>query len=489
MDPMRRFLLAIVAVAGLRMTASAQTAASSNDALAQQVAREIAQAKGATTPAEWLKAHPDEKLQMFNGPQLTNDTKHWCARTVVAHRTTTGRAWTRSVYFYDPQPPADDALPAPEASGREVLEAACQLGLMWVDIPEGNQAVGTKLAEDIQPELASHYGPGSTPHIAAGGFGSAGWIDIRQWRVDGGVLTMAYDQFGGKGHRVLVRLAYANSDAIHDLVKETDQTRINLLAERDMLVRTVKEAEMPAAVTAEMTALLEKPDYFSARNLPSDSQVVATFRDWLAGAKSQPTGQQTVALLAADRVLDFLDHDGVQVGEAARAAMKSLGVEYVHDELAGGDVYTHGLLKQAKALAPPGPAADEVLLFQMERGFDETGACSAGAEEFSQVIQQGESLLSAARSLPTSTLSSLHFMVGDAYATIVWLAKTPDSEYHDPKKYQQTAESARAKALEHYRAAFNLEHGTARSQKAWKDAWRLAAGLPPTHGRYFCIYD
>jgi hypothetical protein len=172
---------------------------------------------------------------------------------------------------------------------------------------------------------------------------------------------------GGVTHRTLVRLAFANSDAIHDLVKETEQTRIDLMAKRDTLVRTVKEAAMPAAPTAEMTALLEKPDYFGARNLPSDSEVAATFRDWLTAAKSQPAGQHAAALLAADRVLDFLDHDGAQVGEAARAAMKSLGAEYVHDELAGGDVYAHGLLRQAKAIAPPGPAADEVLLFQMER--------------------------------------------------------------------------------------------------------------------------
>jgi len=125
----------------------------------------------------------------------------------------------------------------------------------------------------------------------------------------------------------------------------------------------------------------------------------------------------------------------------------------------------------------------------MEHGFDETGMCSAGAEEFSQVIQQGESLLAGARVLPSATLSSLHFMIGDAYATIVWLAKSTDSEYHDPKKYQQVAESARVKALEHYRAAFHLERGTARAQKAWREAWRLAAGLPPTSGRYFCVYD
>jgi hypothetical protein len=34
-------------------------------------------------------------------------------------------------------------------------------------------------------------------------------------------------------------------------------------------------------------------------------------------------------------------------------------------------------------------------------------------------------------------------MVADAYATIVWLAKTTDSEYHDPKKYEPMADSAR----------------------------------------------
>jgi len=476
-------------VAVLPLTVCAQTAASSDVTFAQQVAREIAEAKGGTTPAEWLHTHADERLQMFNGPQFANDTKDWCARTVVAHPATTGRAWTRSVYFYDPQPPADDGLPAPGASGRQVLEKTCQLGLMWIDIPESNPAAGIKLSEDLQAALASQYSGISTPRFGPGGYGSAGWTATQQWRVDGAVLTVAYDQFKGKAHRTLVRLAFANSDAIHDLVKETEQARIDLMAEIEELVRRVKETGMPAAPTNEMTALLEKPDYFSGRNRPSDTQVDTTFRDWLTAAKSRPAGQQAVALVAGDRVLDFLSHSGVPLGEEAVANLKSLGANYVHNELAGGDVYAHGLLKEAKALAPAGPAADEVLLFQMERGFDETAMCSAGEEEFSQVIQQGESLLAGARMLPSATLSSLHFMVGDAYATIVWLAKTTDSEYHDPKKYQQMAESARAKALEHYRAAFNLEHGTARAQKAWKEAWRLAAGLPPTHGRYFCVYD
>lgn len=162
---MRRLILTIVALTVLRTAVSAQTVASADVALAQQIVREIPQVKSGTTPAEWLRAHPDERLQTFNGRQRANDTSDWCARTVVAHAATTDREWTRSVYFYDPQPPADDALPAPGASRRQVLESTCRLGLMWIDIPESDRAAGTKLAEDIEAALASHYGPGSTPQL------------------------------------------------------------------------------------------------------------------------------------------------------------------------------------------------------------------------------------------------------------------------------------------------------------------------------------
>jgi hypothetical protein len=106
----------------------------------------------------------------------------------------------------------------------------------------------------------------------------------------------------------------------------------------------------------------------------------------------------------------------------------------------------------------------------MERGFDETGMCSAGAEEFKQVIQQGESLLAGAQALPASTLTSLHFMVGDAYATIVWLAKTTDSEYHDPKEYQPMAESARTRSL----------------AATWPN-WAISIAVKPTNRRIAAV--
>jgi len=459
-------------------------------ALGEQISSELAQVVAATTPAAWLTAHADEKLELFTGRALDNDTQAWCARTVVSH-SSNGHTWIRSVYFYDPEPPADDALPPVGASAQEALQTTCQFGLMWIEIPETDNSAGARLTEEIESSLQARYGSGQTPKFPGEltGFGAAYWTSAKRWQMGQGVLTVAYDQSPGKSHRVLVRLAFPNSDAFHDIQREMKDERSALLTWQDDVLHRIAQAGLAADATAEMKLLIEGPDYFSGKNRPAGDQVTQALRDWLADAKSRPSGQQAIALIVSDRVLDFLDHNGAGPDDATRAQLKLLGAEYVKDELAGGPVYAHTLLKQAKTIAPPGPASDEVLLYEMERGFDETGMCSSGAEEFKQVIENGESLLAVARALPASTLASLHFMVGDAYSTIVWLAMSGDDEYHDPKQYQPMKASARESALGHYRAAFELEHGTPRAQKEWKEAWRLAVGLAPTTEKYFCVYD
>lgn len=54
--------------------------------------------------------------------------------------------------------------------------------------------------------------------------------------------------------------------------------RADMKAERVELERRVKEVGMPSEPTTEMTALLEEPDYFGGRNLPSGSRVALTLR-------------------------------------------------------------------------------------------------------------------------------------------------------------------------------------------------------------------
>ena len=284
-----RKALALIILMG-NVCAAAQT---SNTSLSEQIAADLAQARAGITPAAWLQAHPDEKLQMFNGSQFANDTKDWCARTVVTHTSAAGRVWTRTVYFYDPVPPPDDALPPIGAPKEEILRTTCQLGLMCIQFPEINVSTGTQLVREIEAALHSRYGSGTVPSLP-GGFGSVGWIETRQWQVGDAVLTAAYDDFRGKGTRVLVRLAFPVSDAIHDLKKDTEQAHLDLLAQRDDLVRRIQQTGLTAGPTAKMIALLESPDYFSGNNLPSGNRVAEALGDWLTAAKAYSPGQQAI---------------------------------------------------------------------------------------------------------------------------------------------------------------------------------------------------
>jgi len=72
----------------------------------------------------------------------------------------------------------------------------------------------------------------------------------------------------------------------------------------------------------------------------------------------------------------------------------------------------------------------------MERGFDETGMCSAGR----RILASDSARRVAA--CGRENVAELDPVVAAFHGrrcvrTIVWLAKTNASEYHDPKKYQQ----------------------------------------------------
>ncbi|MGH7699741.1 MAG: hypothetical protein ACREMJ_04365 [Gemmatimonadales bacterium] len=93
-------------------------------------------------------------------------------------------------------------------------------------------------------------------------------------------------------------------------------------------------------------------------------------------------------------------------------------------------------------LDPTGPTGELAMLEPLERGFDLTGMCGGGIDE---VVARGEPF---------------------------------------PR-----APEARRKAIAYYRQAFALDRTSGRARRAWTEAWRLVAGLPPGRTHFFCVYD
>ena len=150
--------------------------------------------------------------------------------------------------------------------------------------------------------------------------------------------------------------------------------------------------------------------------------------------------------------------------------------------------YSQNWLEQARELDLEGPVGQMSVLVSLARG----GAPKLPKDKaeqldiFHTVISDGEWLLSQ-RPDP-ATAAQIHFIIGDADATIFALAGGAETEDGDPKEYQPEAPSARHNALEHYRAGLAIDGSSENAKYAWLQAWKISAGLLPAT-RWVYIYD
>ncbi|MFL5577690.1 MAG: hypothetical protein ACJ79S_17175, partial [Gemmatimonadaceae bacterium] len=211
-----------------------------------------------------------------------------------------------------------------------------------------------------------------------------------------------------------------------------------------------------------------------------------------------PRPRRAAALLAADRALaaaaPAVGTDDVAADSATAAAIARLGARYVFSPIGGAFVYGGNWLRQARALDPRGAAGELALLVQLETGFAEPlcdGPDSAG-ENFRVVRAEGERYL-AAGGHDDASRSRVELAVADADRDLVALASGA-SEYADSASYLAGSPAARRRAIGHYRRFLALSRATGqsatpRARRAWLEAWRLLAGLPPAGLRYYCVYD
>jgi hypothetical protein len=82
-------------------------------------------------------------------------------------------------------------------------------------------------------------------------------------------------------------------------------------------------------------------------------------------------------------------------------------------------------------------------------------------------------------------------MIAQAYSDIVTIASGGgyDESESELDRYRAESAGARSKAIEHYRIGFESAPNNERAQAACPEAWRLIAGIPPTHTYFYCVYD
>jgi hypothetical protein len=243
-------------------------------------------------------------------------------------------------------------------------------------------------------------------------------------------------------------------------------------------------------------------------------RVMPLLQQWLSQLKTFPAERRAAGLLAVDRIVlaaQTAEGNGMWQREGkGPLPIENLMAEFFPSEAEKGNPYTGNWAKQAQDLDPNGVVGQMAIIGSMARG-----SCDlSGPDDPSRkVVLEGEKLLSKGldaaiaaqvrgdnQKSRSSTIripdrkecltpdTQVHFMVGDAYSDFVALGRQGlnAQDARDRDKYRGEAELDRAKALEHYRSGLAVDDASENAKDAWRQAWRLLAGIQPEE-RYVCF--
>lgn len=460
-----------------------------------QVALELWQLQDSVSFIEWNATRP-EPVQRYTADSPLDDRGAWCAFT--ERRTElSGHQIERDAFFYPPEPPPTLELPG-EANPERLIAGGCTLGLIWVRIPVAVSAAGGALADSVRAQLTRLYGRPDTGAVSYRG--SAFWTHRGRWRH--GEMTIVSALAGGlrmsvrdsvPSPRYVVALAHLPRSGMasdRDWYASLGITADTLPLDSAVALSTVDTTLWVPLERALADATAADTVRAPNRRSLDRTRLVETLGRWLAAANVQPAGRRAAALFVADQVLgrSLCAYDLCRGPDSARfRPLRALGAKFEYSPLGDGWVFTHNWLQDILTLGLDGPVSNATFLLMLEYGFDTSGTCRGGGDNFRAVITRGEAWL--ARHPQHAYARTVHFLVAEGYHDIVALARGALAEYADSTQYLEEAPAATAMALEHYRLAMTPGDTTRMAREAWRQAWWLMAGLPPRTTRFVCIYD
>ena len=494
---MRYWIIAvIIAVLGCTRQDSQSPESRTGDLYEQWVVEQLDFIAKPSTLGEWKKERPGDEVVLYrHGDAGAPLDRPWCARAEAALQLPDGTKADRYAFFYPPDPPAGFALPR-DSDTAGLVDRACTLGLIWTERSEKDKPRGEQLAVALRSALDQRFGKGQA-NTKLHFFGAASWSETGRWQA--GVATIASAAARGYDKSQVLAFGFlpVSGLSIDDLGRES---RENIEESPDPGAADVRpltdEAGISGAPREALLAAVSRADDWRAGRIKSDAklptrQLVAGLKQWLAAAEKLEGRKKAAALLAADLALEGSQY-AYHVADpdesaAVRKELIALGADFNESPLGGVTSYTRSWLKAAQALDRDGPVGDRCFRMLMAKGFDTSGTCSGGNEQFREVIEEGERYITGKHA--PEAAREVELMLADAYRDIVSLAAGAAEDYGEASKYSGEADQARQKAIMHFRKALSGAPVNPASRKAWGDAWRLINGLPPAYLRYYCIYD
>ena len=427
-------------------------------ASSQNIFTRLQDQKWETPYDDWRKSHPAAKCRSFDGPGGLAD-EEWCYRCV---ETDGPESYETSFYAFDPQ------------------KLVCRLGQLraWQTGPSV-----AEVQSAIESQLTALYGPSDSIN-AVGEWSSGFWQDIRHFRANQGEVYLYRRVERSQPEAAEVRArsaslvtARAEDEKINEL-NATQTAPVGTPFDR-RLIRDLSK-EFPGV----LTLLSEEP---GESRRPLQRQ---TLEQLLAAARAAPAGRKAELLLAADRVSSLLPdlQRGDQNIYRRELTIAGFPLNYRYNELGAVWAYQRDLLRQVWRDHKNTEWGDAAFLLLERTGWDTSGTCEPGSDQFRQVIAHGEEFI-ATHPSGAPRLEVL-LAVGQAYETWWSLSRAgPNNDYVQPKNYREGAATARQKAITLYERVIGLGPVSLEAALARRELPRLKLNLDTVQRRYFCVYD
>lgn len=464
---------------------------------------EVSQLHESITLAQWMKLYGTNE-----GWVASTDENFFDCKTFAKSETlSSARTITRMAYFYPPEAPTPAVFPT--AAGQMLIDRTCTLALIRVQTPTPANQDGRALAQALQQHLAKKYGDSIGMKGAVFG-GAAAWLDAARWRNDSEIVSAynptqaGYDREDPNAGTVFV---FARLPVVYE-IEQNACCRMKAYRYRSIenaqFHQAIAMVGVGPSLTERVTHLYEVLFEASAssdqskqpENTKLRDSVVPMLGQWLNAVKGLPPARRAAGLFIADRLFRAAIDESILVTgwrelwdkdqPELRLVLQRMGAEFAFDELGKSYNYAGNWLNEARELDPNGAIGQMAVLSALARGGAPNLGKATDQDIFHTVVADSEWLLS--KNPDPATAAQIHFIIGDAYSDIVALAGGAQPDYGDPKEYLPEADSARKKALEHYRAGLAVDGTSENAKDAWLQAWHLSAGLLPTT-RYVYIND
>ena len=413
------------------------------------------------------------------------------------------RIWRRSAVFVIPQPPSGESLP--DDAGAQRL---CTLRALWLESADRDSARAERAAAMLSRRLSRALG-GGRPGVAMTGSGTGQWRGAASWERGLHVVVVgtapAYTSSLETDAEPVIRPATAV--AVSYVIGNGLDKSVSALIDQEQYPKVTPEAltEVARADSAIgwsgvsrlaplrglFASHLDSAHFDERTERPSPNATVdsvllralAALRD----TASLPPPQRAAAFLAADiavqvhaGALGYSGRDSV-----LRVQLERLGARYQDDHLGAAYFYLRPWLWRAYQTDSAGPAGKSAFAELLRAGWTTALACADGGDRTKPVIERGERALDAGLDDPM-----VHMYVAQAYADVFSLSPAGVSEAASApaRALAERAETARLRAIEHYRKALADVKNRALRRSIWNNAVRLMLRLP-IETRYFCEYD